>query len=178
MLGATSRLQLLTAIREVSSVPIIMLTALDDEEDKVRGLKMGADDYITKPPSIKELMARIEVQFRRTSRAGTLMPSLPSLIEAGSLTFDDSRHMVTHHGKPVELTPKEFDFLRSLIRRAGRIVSYRTLLQEVWNEASSNVARDVIRVTVHRLRQKLEDGPAKPVLLRIIPGVGVILTAS
>jgi DNA-binding response OmpR family regulator len=151
ILGTSNGLQVLKEIRQLdAAVPVIMLTAMDDTQDKVRGLQMGADDFITKPFNNQELMARIEVQFRRADRKESPQPPLPLLLKAGPLVLDDRKHSVTKNGKPIDLTLKEFDLLRCLMRRAGSVVPYRTLLQEVWNDPSPGERDEavVVRVTV------------------------------
>lgn len=174
LLGRSNGLQVLQAIRQSSAVPVIMLTALDQLEDKVRGLELGADDYLTKPFHYQELVARIEALLRRSRCNMTAEQRRPSQLKVGSLVLDEDVHEVTKNGVFVDLPPKEFDLLRCLMQRAGRVVHYRTLQQEVWNDPGPSVS-DVVRVTLHRLRQKLEDDPSHPVLLQIIPRIGVKL---
>lgn len=172
-LGAISGLELLREFRERSNVPIIMLTARTAETDKVSGLELGADDYITKPFSHRELVARIRAQLRRSGEPGVVDSSVREL-HAGPLTMNVAEHAVAKRGKPVNLTVTEFRLLHRLMTEAGRVVPTATLLNHVWGYGYEG-ATDVLRVTIHRLRRKLEDDPADPRLLQTVTGVGVLL---
>jgi two-component system response regulator RegX3 len=176
-LGASSGLAVLRQIRLRSSVPVIMLTAFDSEEDKVRGLEAGADDYLTKPFSHRELIARIRAQLRRSGREWA--PPQPPATEwqVGPITLNLATHSVMQAGEPVNLTVTEFRLLHCLMQNAGRVVSTAELLKQVWGDHDSR-SSDVVRVTVLRLRRKLEQDPSKPQLLHTIPGVGVLLRAD
>jgi DNA-binding response OmpR family regulator len=176
-LGTSSGLEVLKELRRRSSVPVIMLTALDSEEDKVRGLESGADDYLTKPFSHRELIARIRVQLRRGGQEVQVRQEPATRLEVGSLTLDVADHSVTHAGQPVSLTVMEFRLLHCLMTSANRVVSTSDLLKQVWGYHDPGTS-DVVRVTVHRLRRKLEQDPANPQLLHTIAGVGVLLKAD
>jgi two-component system response regulator VicR len=177
-LGASNGLDVLRELRRRSELPIIMLTALDSEEDKVRGLDLGADDYLTKPFSHRELIARIRAQLRRSSGqdAQPVRRHEPRL-QVGPIVLDVAEHSVSKAGQPVPLTVTEFRLLHCLMTNAGAVVPTTTLLQQVWGYADAG-GSDVVRVTVHRLRRKLEEDPARPSLLHTIPGVGVLLKAD
>jgi DNA-binding response OmpR family regulator len=173
-LGTSSGLDVLKELRRRSAVPVIMLTALDSEEDKVRGLESGADDYLTKPFSHRELIARIKAQLRRGGQAVPVGPEPRTRLEVGSITLNVADHSVTREGQPVSLTVTEFRLLHCLMTSAGRVVSTSDLLKQVWGYHDPGPS-DVVRVTVLRLRRKLEQDPSRPQLLHTIPGVGVLL---
>jgi DNA-binding response OmpR family regulator len=174
-LGASSGLDVLKDLRKISQLPIIMLTALDSEEDKVRGLELGADDYLTKPFSHRELIARIRAQLRRSGQEWQPARAKPETrLQVGSIVLDMAEHSVTKSGQPVALTVTEFRLLHCLMSNAGAVVPTSTLLKQVWGYADPG-GSDVVRVTVHRLRRKLEEDASKPSLLHTIPGVGVLL---
>jgi DNA-binding response OmpR family regulator len=177
-LGGSSGLDVLKELRKRSSLPVIMLTALDSEEDKVRGLEAGADDYLTKPFSHRELIARIRAQLRRGGQQPQPRPApLATKLQVGPITLNMATHSVSKSGEPISLTVTEFRLLHCLMSNAGRVVSTSELLKQVWGDHDAG-ASDVVRVTVHRLRRKLEDDPARPRLLHTIPGVGVLLKAD
>jgi two-component system response regulator VicR len=176
-LGASSGLDVLRELRRRSDLPIIMLTALDSEEDKVRGLDLGADDYLTKPFSHRELIARIRAQLRRSGQEPQQPRRPEPRLQVGSIVLDLAEHSVSKSGQPVPLTVTEFRLLHCLMTNAGAVVPTTTLLKQVWGYADAG-GSDVVRVTVHRLRRKLEEDPARPSLLHTIPGVGVLLKAE
>jgi two-component system KDP operon response regulator KdpE len=154
-------------LREWSDMPIIVLSAVGDEDQKVRALEAGADDYVTKPFSPRELVARLHAALRRAAPD----PGEP-VIHADGLEVDLASRVVRRDGEEVHLTPTEFDLLRTLVRHRGRLLTHRALLQEVWGQA---YADDVptLRTTVARLRRKIEpDGGAGPRYIRTDPGVG------
>jgi two-component system KDP operon response regulator KdpE len=153
-------------LREWSQMPVIVLSAVDDEEMKVQALQAGADDYVTKPFGPRELVARLEAALRRTS--GT--PDEP-LIEADGLTIDLSARVVRRDGEEVHLTPIEFDLLRHLARNRGRLLTHRALLVEVWGPGYADDTA-VLRTHVANLRRKIERGGGPPRLVRTDPGVG------
>ncbi len=174
-LGGASGFDLLRTIRLRSEVPVIMLTAHDSEEDKVRGLDLGADDYVSKPFSHRELMARIRTQLRRASQEWTAPEKESAVLEVGPLRFDAREHTVSIDGTLVELTVTEFRLLQFLLANAGAAVPTAALLKHVWGYDTTNASSDVVRVAVHRLRRKLGDDPSAPRLLRTVPGVGFII---
>jgi two-component system KDP operon response regulator KdpE len=154
------------AIREWSEMPIIVLSAVGDEDHKVRALEAGADDYVTKPFSPRELVARLRAALRRAAPA-TGEP----VITADGLEVDLADRTVRRDGEAIHLTPIEFDLLRTLVRNRGRLLTHRALLQEVWGPGyADDVA--TLRTNIARLRRKIEpDGPG-PRYIRTDPGVG------
>ena len=141
-------------IRRISDVPIVMLSARDGEVDKVRGLEMGADDYITKPFSHLELLARVRAVLRRYQSQS---PALGETFESGDLMVDYASRQVAVAGQPVRLTPTEYSLLFHLTRNAGRILPHQTLLAKVWGREYTDEI-DYLKVYIRRLRQKLEGG--------------------
>ena len=177
-LGSSSGLDVLRELRRrATQLPVIMLTALDSEEDKVRGLEAGADDYLTKPFSHRELIARIRAQLRRSGQDWPPKRAPETRLVVGSITLDMAEHSVTKSGMPVSLTVTEFRLLHCLMSSAGTVVETATLLKQVWGYSDPG-GSDVVRVTVHRLRRKLENDPARPNLLHTIPGVGVLMKSD
>jgi len=163
------------ALRSRSNVPIIMLTAKDSEIDKVVGLELGADDYVTKPYSARELVARIRAVLRRRGDAAEA-PSADGVLEAGPVRMDVERHVVAVDGEPVPLPLKEFDLLEYLMRNAGRVLTRGQLIDRVWG---SDYVGDTKTLDVHvkRLRAKLEPDPANPTFLLTVRGLGYKLEA-
>ena len=156
---------------ENRATPIIMLTAREEEMDKVFGLETGADDYMTKPFSMKELMARVKANIRRRSMEYSPAQSTAGQIEADGLCLSPETYQVTKNGTPVELTQKEYDLLSYLIRERGKVFSREDLMQRVWNYDYYGDMRTV-DVTVRRLREKIEDDPGKPQYILTRRGVG------
>jgi two-component system response regulator RegX3 len=163
------------ALRSRSNVPIIMLTAKDAEIDKVVGLELGADDYVTKPYSARELLARIRAVLRRRGDAAEAAPA-DGVLEAGPVRMDVERHVVAVDGEQVPLPLKEFDLLEYLMRNAGRVLTRGQLIDRVWG---SDYVGDTKTLDVHvkRLRAKLEPDPANPKYLLTVRGLGYKLEA-
>jgi two-component system, OmpR family, KDP operon response regulator KdpE len=155
-------------LREWTDVPIIVLSARGRESDKVQALDAGADDYLTKPFGVDELLARIRVVLRRALKAGG---PATSIIEAGPLRVDLEKREVVSGGRIVRLTPIEYRILVCLVRHPGRVLTHSQLVKEVWNGAAGVEAHHV-RVHVAELRKKIEDDPARPRILITEPGVG------
>ena len=159
-----------TLRRDGSAVPILMLTAREEENDKVLGLEAGADDYITKPFSMRELLARVMANIRRRSIDIGAAPS-GATMQAGPLTIDPIRYLVSKNGAPIDLTQKEFDLLKLLITERGQVFTREQLMEQVWNYDYFGDMRTV-DVTVRRLREKIEDNPGAPELILTRRGVG------
>jgi two-component system KDP operon response regulator KdpE len=168
----TDGLHVLREIRGYSTVPIIILTARDDEKDKVRGLELGADDYLTKPFGTQELKARIDAVLRRVRWSPA--PSDLAEFAVGDLQVDFRRRRVTLKAQEVHLTPTEYDLLRVLIQNAGHVLTHGDLLSRVWGEEYRNDLA-ILRVNISRLRQKLEEDPREPRYVVTVPGVGYTL---
>ena len=154
-----------------STVPIIMLTAREEETDKVFGLEAGADDYMTKPFSMRELLARVRANIRRRSLDLNARKSVGKLTEAKGLTIDPATFSVMRNGQAVDLTQKEYDLLLYLIQERGVVFSREDLMQKVWNYDYYGDMRTV-DVTVRRLREKIEDDPGKPTRILTRRGAG------
>ncbi|RME84278.1 MAG: DNA-binding response regulator [Caldilineae bacterium] len=170
MLPGIDGFQLLRQIRKESSVPIIMLTARDQELDRVMGLESGADDYIVKPFSFRELLARVRATLRRVHMERNIQTE-PEFITIGDVSLDVKGHLVRKKDQPVELTEKEFALLEALMKRAGQVVQRHTLLDLVWGEGWIGSPR-TLDVHIHWLREKLEDDPSNPRLILTVRGYG------
>lgn len=161
-------------VREQSQVPIIMLTAREDEVDKVLGLELGADDYITKPYSMRELAARVKANIRRNTAQQVVQepePASQSAIVSGDLTINVERYEVTKNGEIIDITLREFELLRFLATQPDKIYSREKLLENVWGYEYYGDVRTV-DVTVRRLREKIEDDPSMPKYIITKRGVG------
>jgi len=174
MLPAASGFDVCRVLRRQTSVPIIMLTARAEETDRVVGLEIGADDYITKPFSVRELMARVKAVLRRTQN-GDLPPN--AIVEVGELSIDSTRHEVTVGTRRVELSPKEFDLLRFLAHHAGQVFSRQALLDRVWG-ADAYVEERTVDVHIRWLREKVESEPSHPERILTVRGVGYKFNAG
>jgi DNA-binding response OmpR family regulator len=170
MLPKLDGLEVCKRLRAISEVPIIMLTARDDELDKVLGLELGADDYITKPFSIREFRSRVRALLRRASAPRRVATDGES-ISAGGLRIDLARRTVEVRGRPVQLTYVEFELLRTLAGQPGRVYSRRMLLEALWGAADFREPR-TIDVHVRHLREKLERDAAEPEYILTVRGVG------
>jgi DNA-binding response OmpR family regulator len=176
MLPDGSGFELLRELRSDSAkVPVIMLTARGDETDRVLGLELGADDYVVKPFSARELVARIRAVLRRVSAAGA--PALPSRLQIGAVDLDASARTATLDGEPLELTRKEFDLLALLMAQAGTVVSRERLIDEVW-DVNWFGSTKTLDVHVSGLRKKLGDDPSDPRYLHTVRGVGFRFAGS
>ena len=168
MLPGLSGLEVCRQLRQKSDVPVIMLTAKDAEVDKVVGLEIGADDYVTKPFSARELLARIRAVLRRR---GEVEEPVTAVLEAGPVRMDVDRHVVTVNGAPTTMPLKEFELLEFLLRNSGRVLTRGQLIDRIWG---SDYVGDTKTLDVHvkRLRSKIEADPANPVHLVTVRGLG------
>lgn len=152
-------------LREWSQIPIIILSVREAEQDKIAALDAGADDYLTKPFGTGELLARMRVALRKQATS----PSEP-VFQTGSLKVDFSRRLVTVDEKEVQLTPTEYDLLKVLVTHAGKVITHRQLLRQVWGEGYEDM--HILRVNISNLRGKLEPDPSRPTYIHTEPGVG------
>jgi two-component system KDP operon response regulator KdpE len=162
-----SGFEVIAVIRKNSTVPIIVLSARSDERSKVEALDLGADDYISKPFGMAELTARIRAALRHRYQAQGELP----LFVSGDLAVDLVRRRVTRAGREIKLSPKEFDLLRHLVSHAGKVLTHRHLLREVWGPAQVDEVQ-YLRVFIRGLRQKLEPNPTRPTHILTELGVG------
>lgn len=171
MLPGINGMQVLRLVRQRSPVPVIMVTARGQELDRVMGLESGADDYIIKPFSFRELLARVRASLRRVELDTARGDARPAQIEVGPISFDAVAHIARLRGTPLELTEKEFGLLEALITRAGRSVHRHQLLDLVWGEGWYGNPR-TLDVHVRWLRAKIEDDPSHPRLVLTVRGYG------
>lgn len=172
MMPRLDGLEVCRRIRERSTAPIIVLTALDAESDKVAALDLGADDYLTKPFGVEELLARVRAALRRSDWVSQTTPRPePGVRHFGTLAIDLDGHVVSRDGVEVRLTPTEFALLAQLVTHAGKVLTHRQLLQRVWGEEYGTEA-EYLRVYMGRLRRKIEDDAANPRYILTEPGVG------
>jgi len=171
MLPEISGTEVCRIIRQESAVPILMLTAKDSEIDKVVGLELGADDYVTKPFGLRELQARIHALLRR-SEARLTVPA-PAVVDLGDVQVDLAGHRLLRAGEPLAIRPKAFELLAFLIRHPGQVFTREQLLQQVWGYDYAGETRTV-DVHVHSLRGLVEDDPADPHFLHTVRGVGYV----
>ena len=170
MLPKLDGLEVCKRLRAESSVPIIMLTARDDEFDTVLGLELGADDYITKPFSIREFRSRVRALLRRAGAPRHDAPEAEPLV-SGSVSLDPDRREATVDGSPLDLTYVEFELLRTLVAQPGKVFSRRALLQAIWGDSAYREPR-TIDVHVRHLREKIERDPSEPELILTVRGAG------
>ncbi|MHB8105504.1 MAG: response regulator [Dehalococcoidales bacterium] len=171
MLPKMNGFEVCRILRKEMTVPILMLTAKADETDKIVGLEIGADDYMTKPFSMRELMARVRAMLRRVKMTEPSLAATPVLLKIGNLEIDAARHLASLAGQTLELSPKEYDLLVFLARNKGLVFSREQLLEKVW---SYDFAGDTRTVDVHIrwLRRKIETDPARPEYLVTVRGTG------
>ena len=160
-------------LREMgSNVPVIILTAREEESDKVLGLEIGADDYITKPFSIRELVARVGANIRRTAMAAPAAPAADAMPVAGNLAINTDSHQVYRDGKAIDLTQREYELLTFLASHPNKVYSRVALMEQVWNYGYVGDDARTVDVTVRRLREKIEADPANPVYILTRRGAG------
>src|SRR5439155_18950574 len=165
-------------VREFSAVPIILVTARGQDQDKVRGLDLGADDYLTKPFSVDELLARVRAVLRRAQFTATEQAqTLRTTLSIGELTVDFGQHLVYMRGQEVPLTPTEYSIIAYLAQNAGRVVTQDLLLEYVWGSEYIGESH-MLQVNINRVRRKLEADPAHPRYILTKTGVGYLLAAQ
>jgi len=161
-------IDIIQRLREWSSVPVIILSVRDQEKDKIRALDAGADDYLTKPFGIGELMARMRGVLRRSIQTGASEP----VVVAGELQINFSQRMVTLAGVELSLTPTEYDILKVLVQNAGKVLTHLQIIRKVWGTAYGEEEAHLLRVNISNLRRKIEPDPTRPVFIITEPGVG------
>ncbi len=162
-------LEVTRRLREVSTVPIIILSALGEESDKVRAFDLGADDYLTKPFGVGELLGRVKAVLRRSQWSH--VPSSGERLVRGAICVDLERHIATVDGREIALTPTEYSLLVFLMRHAGKVLPHQLILQQVWGSQYGNEA-EYLRVYIGRLRRKIEPDPTHPRYLHTEHGIG------
>ena len=171
MLPKMDGFQVCRKIRETHSVPIIMVTAKEEEVDKVLGLELGADDYLTKPFGMRELIARVKANIRRTEFLSDAGEGGSKVSNYGNITIDMTKYEIRKNDKPLELTLREFELLKYLAEQENQVFSREQLLEEVWGYEYYGDIRTV-DVTIRRLREKVEDDPSEPKYIRTKRGIG------
>lgn len=172
MLPVMDGFEICKKVREVSDTPIIMLTAREEEADKVMGLEVGADDYMTKPFSINELLSRIKANIRRYSNEMVTRKITDNVIKAGKLTINNESYEVTKGNVKLDLTKKEYEVIAFLAKNMGKVYSREQLMEEIWGYDGFYGDMRTVDVTVARLRKKLEDNPALPEYIQTKKGIG------
>ena len=158
-------------IRESSSIPIIFLSAKSEDTDKILGLNIGADDYVTKPFNPLELVARVKSNLRRYTQLGTLNVENNALFSAGGLCINDETKEVTVDGESVKLTPIEYNILLLLVKNQGKVFSINQIYESIWNEEAIG-ADNTVAVHIRHIREKIEINPKEPRYLKVVWGVG------
>ena len=158
-------------IREENSLPIIILSAKSEDTDKILGLNIGADDYVTKPFNPLELVARVKSQLRRYTKLGSLAEESAKIYRNGGLELDDDRKEVTVDGQPVKLTPIEYNILLLLMRNQGKVFSIHQIYESIWNEEAYG-AENTVAVHIRHIREKIEINPKEPRYLKVVWGIG------
>lgn len=162
-----SGMEVLRRVREWSRIPVIVLTAKDREDDKIAALDGGADDYVTKPFGMGELLARIRVALRHAAKSAD-----EPVLQFGRLMIDLAQRVVELDGNRVKLTPTEYDLLKVLASNAGKVITQRQLLQQVWGGHHHETDSHYLRIYIGHLRKKLEEDPTRPVFIETEPGIG------
>lgn len=171
MMPKLDGIETLVQIRKEKALPVIMLSAKSEDEDKIEGLNMGADDYVTKPFNSLELIARVNSCIRRYTKLGTV-ETTENIFQTGGLILDDSLKKVTVDGKEIKLTPTEYNILRFLIKNEGKVYSIEQIYQNVWNEEFLYGNENVIAVHIRHIREKIEIDSKNPKYLKVIWGIG------
>ena len=158
-------------IREKSSIPIIILSAKSEDADKILGLNIGADDYVTKPFNPLELVARVKSQMRRYTKLGNIAGNSQNIFRIGGLEVNDERKQVLVDGEEVKLTPIEYNILLLLIKNPGRVFSIKQIYESIWNEEAL-AAENTVAVHIRHIREKIEINPKEPRYLKVVWGIG------
>lgn len=171
MMPKLDGIQTALKIREFSSLPIIMLSAKSEDMDKIMGLNMGADDYISKPFNPLELLARVKSQLRRYKKLGNEASNDTEIYRAGGLVMNDETKEVTVDGEAIKLTPMEFNILLLLVKNQGKVFSIKQIYEQIWNEEAIG-ADNTVAVHIRHIREKIEINPKDPRYLKVVWGVG------
>ncbi|MBQ7410121.1 MAG: response regulator transcription factor [Clostridia bacterium] len=172
MMPVKDGIETLSEIRKTESIPVIMLSAKSEDEDKINGLNLGADDYVTKPFNPLELIARVNSGIRRYTKLGTVdSNNNKNVYKTGDLVIDDDLKNVTVEGKEVKLTPTEYNILKFLTKNKGSVYSIEQIYENVWND-EAYAAENIIAVHIRHIREKIEINPKEPKYLKVIWGIG------
>ncbi len=171
MMPVKDGIETIKKIREEKAIPVIMLSAKSEDEDKINGLNLGADDYVTKPFNPLELIARVNSGIRRYTKLNTVETKKSNIYKSGELILDDDLKKVSVDGKDVKLTSTEFNILKFLIKNKGKVYSIDEIYQNVWGDDAYGV-ENVIAVHIRHIREKLEINPKEPKYLKVIWGIG------
>ena len=172
MMPKKDGIETLNEIREKSSIPVIMLSAKSEDEDKIKGLNLGADDYVTKPFNPLELIARVNSGIRRYTKLGAIdEETTQNVYKTGELIIDDNLKKVIVEGKEVKLTPTEYNILKFLTKNKGIVYSIEQIYQNVWDD-EAYAAENIIAVHIRHIREKIEINPKEPKYLKVIWGIG------
>lgn len=171
MMPVKDGIETIKKIREEKAIPVIMLSAKSEDEDKINGLNLGADDYVTKPFNPLELIARVNSGIRRYTKLNTVETKKSNIYKSGELILDDDLKRVSVDGKEVKLTSTEFNILKFLIKNKGKVYSIDEIYQNVWGDDAYGV-ENVIAVHIRHIREKLEINPKEPKYLKVIWGIG------
>lgn len=171
MMPVKDGIETIKKIREEKAIPVIMLSAKSEDEDKINGLNLGADDYVTKPFNPLELIARVNSGIRRYTKLNTVETKKSNIYKTGELILDDDLKRVSVDGKDVKLTSTEFNILKFLIKNKGKVYSIDEIYQNVWGDDAYGV-ENVIAVHIRHIREKLEINPKEPKYLKVIWGIG------
>lgn len=158
-------------IREDNSIPIIILSAKSEDADKILGLNIGADDYLTKPFNPLELVARVKSQLRRYTQLGTMPEKNSNVYKSGGLCIDDDKKVVTVDEEPIKLTPIEYNILLFLLKNVGKVFSIEQIYENIWNEEAVG-ADNTVAVHIRHIREKIEINPKEPKYLKVVWGIG------
>jgi DNA-binding response OmpR family regulator len=177
MMPGMDGIQATAQIREKSNLPILFLTAKSEDTDKILGLNIGADDYITKPFNPMELMARIRSQLRRYTRLGGV-PETPDALEVGPIVLDETSRSVSVDGENVTLTPLEYNILHLLMSHPGQVFTVTQIYEQAWKENAGYGSESTVPVHIRHIREKIEIDPAHPRYLKVVWGVGYKISAE